>query len=456
MKKIKVIALLSTLLSSAAMASYTGGVGPYTKTLTGSGDLSAQLNKLLVEVSKREGGGTVKIPAGEFVLTDIKLQSNVNIQFDKDTVIKTYPIKKGKTNLVFSATQIENFKLYCGNCTKSADANDPDNYFTIDISTNAKTGKSSHGTNIRPFLFQAPKNFWLSDFYVKDDQSKFSALAITPITKVVKPDEGHLKFFQTVAVADGGVIKNGNTTGGQYGYGLIQMQAGHNIHFEDLHGTGGVTLRLESGAGLQYVGTTKDVGFGSYENITAKNINGTDCKAVLMMSPHGRIHGQVHVDGVRANSCGFGAILSKGFIDRELLDKNKNNPNPTLYKKGYFKGPVVIKNVHAVFGMNAQHKAKDFAYLPAHLQAQKSYKQYLKGPNAAEKGVVNGAPSIAPVGYHSIKDKGVEPILNMDGNKEGSGYWKADISNVTGEGFAQCIVDSGYTTYESMKGKGCK
>ena len=56
-----------------------------------------------------------------------------------------------------------------------------------------------------------------------------------------------------------------NITASDYpsGYGLTQVQSGENIYFENLDGTGGNTLRMETGAGDQdgYVG-----------NITAYNM----------------------------------------------------------------------------------------------------------------------------------------------------------------------------------------
>lgn len=46
-----------------------------------------------------------------------------------------------------------------------------------------------------------------------------------------------------------GVVANITSTGGWPGYGMIQVQSAQNVTFENLDGTGGYTLRMETGAG---------------------------------------------------------------------------------------------------------------------------------------------------------------------------------------------------------------
>eukprot|EP01043_Picozoa_sp_COSAG02_P076086 COSAG02_NODE_15996_length_1122_cov_1.253177_2_plen_183_part_01 len=46
-----------------------------------------------------------------------------------------------------------------------------------------------------------------------------------------------------------GLVANITSTGGWPGYGMIQVQSAQNVTFENLDGTGGVTLRMETGGG---------------------------------------------------------------------------------------------------------------------------------------------------------------------------------------------------------------
>ena len=131
-----------------------------------------------------------------------------------------------------------------------------------------------------------------------------------------------------------GTVTNITTTGGQWGYGTAQIQSGNYIHFENLDGEGGVTLRLETGIGGGYVG-----------GITATNITCRNGHAAVMTEPHCQVNGQFLVDGVLSLGCSVAVETNGGYRD--------NTRHPGL-PPGTFSNTSRVTNVVGVFGEHAQ------------------------------------------------------------------------------------------------------
>eukprot|EP00040_Diaphanoeca_grandis_P040772 m.262114 g.262114 ORF g.262114 m.262114 type:complete len:399 (+) comp44436_c0_seq1:218-1414(+) len=103
-----------------------------------------------------------------------------------------------------------------------------------------------------------------------------------------------------------GLIANLTTTGGTFGYGAIQAQSVEDTHFENLDGTGGVTLRMETGVGYPgaFVG-----------NITAKNIICRNGKNAVMVLPHQQQNGRFTMENVKSYSCLTTVDIGSGYVD---------------------------------------------------------------------------------------------------------------------------------------------
>ena len=123
-------------------------------------------------------------------------------------------------------------------------------------------------------------------------------------------------------------------TGGQWGYGLAQLQSADHLHFENLDGEGGVTLRLETGIGGGYVG-----------NITADNITCRDGFAAIMTEPHCQRNGRFVVKGVRSLGCNVAVLTNGGYVDTE---RHPGEP------PGFFDNTSKISNVVGTYGTRSQ------------------------------------------------------------------------------------------------------
>jgi photosystem II stability/assembly factor-like uncharacterized protein len=131
-----------------------------------------------------------------------------------------------------------------------------------------------------------------------------------------------------------GRVTNVTTTGGQWGYGLAQLQSADHIHFENLDGEGGVTLRLETGIGGGYVG-----------EITAKNITCRNGFAAVMSEPHCQSNGRFVVEKVRSFGCSVAVLSNGGYVD------TKRHPG---LPPGRFDNTSQVSDVVGVYGLHAQ------------------------------------------------------------------------------------------------------
>ncbi|TPN86233.1 glycoside hydrolase family protein [Aquimarina algicola] len=424
---------------------------------------TSQLQKLINNAGPK--GIKISIPAGNYTLGQINLASNVHIDIDKDAYITVAPGNNVLFNLrtrKIKDPKLENIKIYCSNCDTSKPAYDDDRYYTIDY--------TSYGpkVRIRAFSIERVENFHISDFKVLDNYTTHSAVNIVPLITgpFSKKDPGNtdpnVNNRRAVAVAKKGDIINGCITGAAYGYGLIQVQCAVDVSFKDLYGVGGVTLRFESGAGATYIGTLIDTDIAVIKGIQAQNINCTDGKVALMLSPHGRIHGDVEVRDVTATGCGFAVKAEGGFIDREIRDPNNfsANSNPSKYKKGIFQS-VKVTNVTAIYKSNtAQIKAKDWKFYPESIRL-KDFNEFKKSPNGGIKSPTKPViryktPSIAPISYTSIdhendiipKMKGLTD-KRYAGNNEGDGKFNVEFTGtISAKGFLDCFDSINNTIYD--------
>jgi hypothetical protein len=132
---------------------------------------------------------------------------------------------------------------------------------------------------------------------------------------------------------DGSFI-NITSTGGIWGYGTTQIQTGQRLLFENLDGSGGTTLRLETGAGE----------YGAFvDQIVAKNIVCRNGHASVMIAPHCQMNGLVTVSNVTAIGCNSGVDIGAGYADPA------RHPNCTV--PGVYDNRTTVRGVTGVFGL---------------------------------------------------------------------------------------------------------
>ena len=197
---------------------------------------------------------------------------------------------------------------------------------------------------------------------------------------------------------DGNAHTIANVTVAAYGYGLVQIQAAESVRFENLSGTGGVTLRMEAGEKRMNYSQ-----IGGMNNIVGRNISCTDGNAAVMISPHSMKNGVVTVDGVKSVGCGFAVRIADGYVATKYA-------TPNLQPRTFAAGSSV-KKVDATFGLKAQLKPKHFKYVPALLgnsiqdQIESEDGESVRGPAIAA--VLNEASylvTVENVTSHGSKD----------------------------------------------------
>ena len=106
-----------------------------------------------------------------------------------------------------------------------------------------------------------------------------------------------------------GQVTNITAMGGTPGYGLIQLQSARHVHFSNLDGMGGYTLRLETGGNS---GGDPSV---MVTNITADNITCRNGRGAFAAWPHSQKNGDFHVRGLYSYGCAEAFSLAPGYAE---------------------------------------------------------------------------------------------------------------------------------------------
>lgn len=275
------------------------------------------------------GGGVVRIPKGSYQLSNVRLRSNISLEIEGGTVI-TLPLSQPNANTsLFILGE-------AGTLIKNVAIKGVGGRFLIDV--------RGAGGRPRIFSFKNVHNFTVSDVDIIDAKTTFPMMTFSPCEK---NDE------EIFGPTDGLII-NASAYDCHYGYGLVQAHGARRVHFENLYGVGGVTLRFETGA--------KEINnrqFGGVFDVSGKNITGRDGNAVVMIAPHSMHNGVVRVEDVTSYGCGAGVRVEGGYISKKYSAEGLTG--------GSFDKRSYVKGVKAYFGMNAQLKPKHFKYMPEEL-----------------------------------------------------------------------------------------
>ena len=332
-------------------------------------DDSSKLEDAINDISSN-GGGVLTIPEGDYSFGDVNLNSNVHIKIDEGAVIRPfYEIPsdgKLKNYAIFklgsNTNPIQNISI-----TSSSGSR-----FTVDLTHN-------NNPNIGVVSCGKVSNFLISNFNVIDSYTKFSGVTF-----------GGDFYNGNYVYPENGIVKDIDIQNAHYGYGVVQTQSAENILFKNLSGTGGATLRLETGfTGLNDLqGTNLPSGVkrvGGIHKIVARNISSTNGNSALMISPHSVHNGTVDAEEITSINSGFTVRIEGGFISSKY-DQDIGLTDGTFES-------VRVKNVHGTFGNSAEIKSKHFKFYPSEITAPTTIASYI---NSGETSVYIG-PSIAVV-----------------------------------------------------------
>lgn len=288
------------------------------------------LNQQILDVSN-SGGGVIRITSGTYCFTEIHLRSNIHIKIAPDVTIKPNLVgwPSGKNLRIFLVGEdfyVENVAI----TNTDEDNDDPVTWFKGDIPVGDYGG-------VRFVEFGNVKNFKFSGMSLTDTYSKFSNIVLNlPSSENV--DE----------ISQNGVVKNVVMTGMHVGYGVVQMQSGKTVLYKNLDGTGGVTLRVETGAAA-----TNKVNMVTVDDVVGRNITSRFGDAAFNMSPHRVDQGRVDIEGVVSINSTHAIQIAAGFIGNKL---------GLIERKGTFDSRSYIGDITLTGGEGAQIKGKDFKY----------------------------------------------------------------------------------------------
>eukprot|EP00054_Salpingoeca_dolichothecata_P033922 m.268347 g.268347 ORF g.268347 m.268347 type:complete len:179 (-) comp36347_c0_seq1:65-601(-) len=121
------------------------------------------------------------------------------------------------------------------------------------------------------------------------------------------------------------------STGGIWGYGTVQVRSAENLTFENIDGTGGVSLRLESGGGgLEFI-----------DRIYGRNITCRNGFSAFMSEPHTQDNGVYHVKDLYGYGCAAVVQVNGGYSQHGL-------------PPGHFDNASTLLNVYGQYGTRAQ------------------------------------------------------------------------------------------------------
>ncbi len=376
---------------------FTGGV--YKNLVTDYGvdnlfstDDTQSLKNAIDDVSAA-GGGTIYIPAGNYTFQGVSnMKSNINITIDKGAVIRPIGLSTKFSMFLIGDAQptIQNWSI-----------TGVGGRFTIDL---------TQTENPQIFLFSLTnvKNFKLSDFNILDNKTEYPTISLSGT-----------KYNGIWYTPENGVVKNCDAHDCDYGYGLMQMQAGKHIYFENISCTGGIPCRLESGWGTLQ-GTSAKI-----EDIYARNVRCYNGQCAVFLSPHTMKQGIVDIRNITSVACEWAVKTENGYATTAEAAKG--------FTPGNFDNNSVIANINATYGDDATVRSQCTIFVPCELRS------LIGAYRSIDR--CYPAPSCAPVGnLASLASNGTYLVKIWDVKHSGYMDFIPTIVNDSGDDYENCAI----------------
>ncbi|MCW2118804.1 T9SS type A sorting domain-containing protein [Flavobacterium sp. 7A] len=376
---------------------FTGGITKNLKTDFGVDNLfstdDSQALRDAIDAVAAVGGGNIYIPEGNYTFQGIgNLKSNINIIIDAGVVIRPLggPTKFSMFLIGNDEPLVENWSI-----------TGVGGRFTIDLT-------QTENPEVFVFTVNNVKNFKLSDFNILDKKTEYSNIAIGPA-----------KYKGTWCFPENGVVENCDANDCDYGYGLMQMQAGKHIYFNNISSTGGIPLRLESGWNA-IQGTIARI-----DDIYARNVRCYNGQSAVFLSPHTMKQGVVDIRNITTVACEWAVKTENGYATSAQATKG--------HTPGSFDENSVIANINATYGDNATVRSQVLRYIPCELRS-------LIGPYRSIDRTYP-APSVAPIGdLAPLASKGTYQVKIWDVRHSGYMDFVPTIVNESGDDYEDCTT----------------
>ncbi|OHX64424.1 T9SS type A sorting domain-containing protein [Flammeovirga pacifica] len=327
-----------------------GGTNRSISPSSGTGDDTSLFNSTINAVTSK--GGIINVKAGTYRILGVKMKSNVHLRFAAGVTLLPFNASNGVKDPMFEIdggqTPLKNFSIMGSG-----------GRFKVDLRSVQKT------KNIRVFFVKNATNFKVSGINITDNQTVFSSFAFFGNYNTTGKG-AEQRITKVHGVPHHGIIENISVTNAAYGYGLVQVQVGHNLLFRNLNSTGGVALRLETGYNpLQF---TKGEIFNQIKlrEIWGRSIHCKNGQAAVTLSPHTLKQGRVDIKKMTAVSCETGFVWAAGYVSSSVNRPGQSNAGLT---PGSFSSNSKIRDLQVTFGQNAQlHYSKRLRYIPCQLR----------------------------------------------------------------------------------------
>lgn len=320
------------------------------RTLAAQGNVSAALQTLIDELSE-QGGGIITIPAGEWLLGEIRLKSNVHIHIDPKAIIT--PKRITWNGPIFHLGYTGGEKILNVSVRSTSDSEK----FTIDMSglPDSLYVEGEEPPRVVPFSVKHVDNFLISGVYVIDKFTIHASVNLVPS-----------KTNEIWAGSSNGLVKNITVINAHGGYGAVQVRVGDNVLFKNIHSLGGgSTLRIETDA-VSASGGQAPLEISKISDIFGYNISCKDGNSALMIQPWGASNGRFDVQKINSSSCGAAVRIDRAFVEWRTASGQFTNPNNLPV--GSFAADSRITDVHTVYGTNAQIKQGTLPFVPCELR----------------------------------------------------------------------------------------
>ncbi len=315
-------------------------------------NISAKLQSAIDKYAEK-GGAKIHIDKGDYFIQGVKLRSNIHLLIDGGTILRPYTDNpKGAGCFADGmdrggAPTVENVSIQgVGGRVDVLLAEELHDLYTKFVFINSRL----------------VKGFYYANFNIYDHSTQSPSLGFGG----AEPNPENF-----IGPTDG-VVMNFTAIDAHFGYGLVQASSGRYIRFYNMHGIGGLTLRLETGSG-----NINETQFGGVFDITGENISVVNGHGAVMCLPHGMKNGVVHFDGITAVASGEAFMISE--------TEEGSRDLKSVGNAGSFSDGSSVNNVTAIYGTKAQIKMKHLYAIPWELRDQVQGRSYT--------GIFNEAPS---------------------------------------------------------------
>lgn len=308
--------------TTGTVMTLTGGndlIGNDTRNLQALINRASRLRRTQANGTVRRGG-IVRIPAGNYYFSRVRLASDVVIEIDPDAILHINNEENRSLNIPMFIVGRDN-EAVIKNTVITTTPGAGRNRFTVDFRTTTQDRPS----RLQFALFidaRNVENFRFANGNILDNNTFQPGISLA---------SGILPNGNGFQAPRNGLIENWDINRAEFGFGLIQVHAATNVLFRNLSGTGGVTLRLESGF------REEESGVRTMQDLTARNIRCRNGNAAAMFSPHALFHGRFDVRNITSTNCAFAARIDEGFDERNSFGG----------RQGTFSGRSILREVKA-------------------------------------------------------------------------------------------------------------